>query len=114
MTTDQLGKLSERELLELLGLELVKGDSAAFPFAPERLIHIAEDWLARNREVLCSLVCSDSRLQQFCRHQNVEDAILVGHIAVLLSHQLEVETSIVAVLLVRRGLNALCRTQWKD
>jgi hypothetical protein len=113
MNTENLKQLTEIELLELLGQELVKNDAAAFPFRPEQFRLLAEKWLTQNSELLREMICPNSGVRKLCQSgSQVEDGILVAHVSALLLHRFDVDVTLVAILLVRRGVHGLCKSTW--
>jgi len=113
MTPEDLIKLNETDLLAALGEELTKSHAHAFPLRPDQLVQLAVDWLKNNHQFLCSLLCANSKLHELCRHgAKIEDTLIVVHVLSLLAHRLEVDATLVAVILVRRGLHSLCSSVW--
>jgi len=114
MTIEELRGLSEHDLLVAIGRELVQADTPAFPFQPEQLIRVANDWLAQRRQSLRSLLCNDARLRELCQHASAaEDGLLIGHVVGLLADRIEIHAGLVAILLIRRGLHGLCGPVWR-
>jgi hypothetical protein len=112
MTDDELRKyldLDEDDLLELLGTELL-GSGPGFGTEDfERHIRFARDWLQRRRHDLQDKLCGDV-LETVKRRDGfdalADAAIVADSLAAMLGRP---SASIVAVILVRRGLTNLCR-----
>jgi hypothetical protein len=103
--------LDEDELLELLGDTLL-GSSVGFGSEDiERKLRFARSWLERKRDDFRSHLCDEvfKKLQNRDTLDAVMDAAVVADALVsALGHQ---TANVVAVILLRRGLNELCSGQ---
>jgi hypothetical protein len=103
-----LSGLTEDELLERLGT-LLLGDGPGFgPSDWDRKARFARDWLQRTHDDLRRDICGDMATRLKLRHtfESLED---VAAVADALAAALGRPTAnIVAVILVRNGLDKLC------
>jgi hypothetical protein len=104
--------LDEAELLRSLGAETT--GPQAFPLQPRELVERGTRWLKAQTAYLQQHVCSSSDIQSFATGKQNDDVTIVLELAKLLAGLvLPVNPVTLAALLVKRGLNVLCETQWK-
>jgi hypothetical protein len=103
----------DSELLRALGSELT--GPQAFPLQPRELAERGTRWLSAQTAYLQQHVCSNSSIRSFATSKEQSDDItIVVELAKLLAGLiLPVNPVTLAALLVKRGLNVLCVTQWK-
>lgn len=103
--------LDEDELLEVLGDSLL-GSSVGFGSEDvERKLRFARSWLERKRGEFRSRICGEifAEIQSRETLDAVMDAAVVADaLASVLGHQ---TANVVAVILLRRGIGALCSGQ---
>jgi hypothetical protein len=103
--------LDEDELLELLGTELLGTGPGFGPEDFERRIRFAREWLQRRRRDLQAKLCGDV-LEAIGMREGLDALADAAVVTDALSAMLGKPTaSIVAVILIRRGLMSLCRDQ---
>jgi hypothetical protein len=111
MTDDELRNyldLDEDDLLELLGAEILGTGPGFGPEEFERQIRFAREWLQRKRHDLQDKLCGDvlENIQKRDGFDTLTDAAIVADaLAAVLGRP---SASIVAVILLRRGLTNLC------
>jgi hypothetical protein len=112
MTDDELRKyldLEEDDLLELLGAEILGTGPGFGPEDFERQIRFAREWLQRKRHELQAQLCGDV-LETIVKGKGFDTladaAVITDALAATLGKP---SASIVAVILMRRGLTSLCR-----
>jgi len=108
----KLLKLPEDELLVLIGNEL---DSSvhAVPPSINSLIQAANEWLDNQWSTFQKAICNDKRIRQQSR--NSDNTLLVAAVADLLASVItNVSPFTVAVLLVKKGIDTLCASDWKN
>ena len=112
MTDDELRKyvdLGEDDLLELLGAEILGTGPGFGPEDFERQIRFAGEWLQRKRHDLQGKLCGGV-LETIRKREGfdalADAAIIADTLAAMLGRP---SASIVAVILLRRGLTNLCR-----
>jgi hypothetical protein len=112
MTDDELRKyldLDEDDLLEMLGAEILGTGPAFGPEDFDRQIRFAREWLQRKRHDLQRRLCGDV-LETIGKREGFDALADAAVIADALSAMLgKPSASIVAVILLRRGLTSLCR-----
>jgi hypothetical protein len=112
MIDDELRKyldLDEDDLLELLGAEVLGAGPGFGPEDFERQIRFARQWLQRKRHDLQLKLCDDV-LDTIRKREGfdalADAAVIADALAATLGRP---SASIVAVILLRRGLTNLCR-----
>lgn len=112
MMDDELRKyldLNEDDLLELLGAEILGTGPGFGPEDFERQIRFAREWLQRRRHDLQVKLCGDV-LEVIGKREGFDAMADAAVIADALSAMLgKPSATIVAVILLRRGLTNLCR-----
>jgi hypothetical protein len=112
VTDDELRKymdLDEDELLELFGAELLGSGPGFGPEDFERQIRFAREWLQRRRRDLQAKLCGRV-LETVRNRETLETLTDAAIVADALSGMLgRPSASIIAVILLKRGLTSLCR-----
>jgi hypothetical protein len=109
ISLDDLFSRDDDELLELLGQDLIGAGAGFGPADASRYRRIAAEWLARHGDELRSKVCGSGTAQAVTDEktgdQLADAAVVTDAIMTMLGHP---SASIVAVILVRRGLARFC------
>ncbi|MDO5970897.1 hypothetical protein Q4Q35_13880 [Flavivirga aquimarina] len=105
---------SEDELYELIGKEL---DDSFISEGAEQLILRGKVWLKKNEKNLAKIICTKS-IYLFTKNENMEIPILALYLKEIIEASTDIKiavpTSIVSLIVVKQGLNKLCKTTWSD
>jgi len=105
--------LSEKEILIIIGNDLLTEESRFSPPSAQEAIERAIEWLEENYESLQEAICRNGTIRKY--YNDNEDIILAAAIADLISAIcLSVSPFSVAVLVAKKGIGELCKYSWES
>ena len=112
MDHEKLKKLSEEELLELIGIDLFNLKKEALPSKRKYIIDVAKRWIESKKSALQNEICKSTTVRE-----NLDSDIMVLTAAIadlIASICFGVSPLTVAYLLVKMGIEKLCYTIWNE
>jgi hypothetical protein len=108
---DALMELDEEALLQELGREVVHFSGA--PLTPKQLESIAQKWLQGKTEFITERVCKSNRVYKLINNEGYSKELVFAVCDLIVSIQFGISPLLVAVLIVKGGLNKICETYWR-
>jgi hypothetical protein len=108
--------LSQEELFEELGKQMIPSSLGFWDIATEKLVEVGENWLNENRTKLQEKICCSITLQYYLRFPDKYDQVIV--IAVITDFIADLIIGVapltVAVLIFKQGINVFCKKKMLD
>lgn len=106
-------EMSEVQLYEIIGRDIMRPLRGSGPIPPPRLIQSGKNWLAEKQESIQLSVCSSATIKILA--ENSDALTLVEAIAALLSALFtDVKPAPVAALLFKIGVHKYCKDHWQS
>lgn len=107
---DILMELGEEALLQELGREIVHFQGS--PLTSKQLESIAKRWLQGKREFISEKICSSNQIKELVNTEGYSKELILAICDLIISIQFGISPLLVAVLIVKGGLNKICETYW--
>lgn len=111
-TLDVFMELDEDALLQELGRELVHYQ--AIPLTPKQLETIAKKWLQGKRQYISEKICTSNKVYDLANKNSTSKELVLAICDLIVSIQFGVSPLLVAVLIVKGGLNKICEAYWNN
>lgn len=109
---DQLIELEEEDLLEKLGTELV--GFQAVPLTAKQLRQLAQNWFRANSQKISDQICTSKKIYSLANGSRKSKELVLAICDLIISIQFGVSPLLVAVLVVKVGLDKICQSYWSD
>ena len=111
MTLEEAAQLTDDELYAVVGKNVLPAGRHAMPPRVRDLIRYGKAWIDEHRAALAERICGDARVQGYFRDSRAYDRVTLAAAVLDLTVSLtsHVGGVAVAVLLVREGLEILCK-----
>lgn len=106
--------LSEEDLLEKIGSELLSDRKHAAPPGRTHLVERGRKWLQTKYSSLQSTVCGARNVREYVQVESNDQKLILAVAELIISICGVVSPITVATLLVKRGLACLCQDLWSD
>lgn len=112
--TDDLSDLTESELLIKIGMDLAENEMLIAPLSKEALLKKGKNWFEKNYKNFGKTICLNEKVKSFSNYSDTDTPTILTAIADLISSIcIGVSPFTVAQLILKRGLNTLCKKYWK-
>lgn len=108
-------KMSDDQLLELIGNALLSDEKGLLPKSVDEKIARARAWMEEKKDFLCELVCKDARVRRYLSAENFEADLTIIIIDILLEHSSKiapVPAAATAALFCRYSYHRCCSRYW--
>ena len=104
-------ELDEEALLQELGREIVHFQGA--PLTSKQLESIAKRWLQGKREFISEKICTSNEIYELVNSGSYSKELIMAICDLIISIQFGISPLLVAVLIVKGGLNKICEAYWR-
>jgi hypothetical protein len=108
---DALMELDEETLFQELGREVVHFLGA--PLTPKQLESIAKRWLQGKTEFISKRICTSDKVYELINSQDYSKELILAICDLIVEIQFGISPLLVAVLIVKGGLNKICEAYWR-
>jgi len=115
MNSEEVLTKTTEELLEAIGKDITKGRSVV-PLSKKALVDIGRSWFQQNYLKISNHVCNNERIRKLYKDKNIRrrTMLIVALGDLLMGIISGVSPITVSALLMKEGLETVCRNQWAD